>query len=99
MEINEKAPGNISQGAITSGTDNETGFDARRDAGKAPVADEDIDKLEGHDLIEPQEPGIDVLSEDQNQSPLPSDDDAALDEEDMGDVDINNLVSGEHPES
>jgi hypothetical protein len=31
MEINENAPGNISQQDVTRGTDNETGHDPRRD--------------------------------------------------------------------
>ncbi|MPR03854.1 hypothetical protein F0169_18315 [Pseudomonas sp. MAFF 212408] len=31
MEINEDAPGNLSQQDVTRGTDNETGHDPRRD--------------------------------------------------------------------
>ena len=54
MDINEKAPGNISQGGASSGTDNETGFDHLRDKAQRSLADEEIDQLEGHDLVEPQ---------------------------------------------
>ncbi|MDB6052418.1 MAG: hypothetical protein JWR17_5164 [Pseudomonas sp.] len=96
MEINENAPGNISQGGVTSGTDNETGFDRQRDAGKPPLAEEEVDQLEGHELIEPREPGVDLLSDNQSEVPLSPNDDI---DEDMADVDINNLVSDEHPDS
>ena len=41
MEINEKAPGNISQQAVTRGTDNETGHDPRRDEDNIPLPPED----------------------------------------------------------
>jgi hypothetical protein len=65
MDIDENAPGNKSQQGVTSGTDNETGHDPKRD--------------------EPQ-------------VPLPPDDEAPVDE-DMADVDANNSVSSEYPES
>ncbi|MGF0237564.1 hypothetical protein ACQR3P_01575 [Rhodococcus sp. IEGM1300] len=65
MNINENAPGNMSQKGVSGGTDNETGFDSGRD---------------------------------KKQTPLQADDDAAIDE-DMSDVEANNSVSSEHPES
>ncbi|MDY7560196.1 hypothetical protein [Pseudomonas sp. AB6] len=46
MDINEKAPGNVSQGGVSSGTDNETGFDLRDKAQRAlddeDTADDDV---------------------------------------------------------
>ncbi|MDB6143599.1 MAG: hypothetical protein JWP80_2643 [Pseudomonas sp.] len=98
MKIDEKAPGNISQGGVTSGTDNETCFDPRRGAGKPPLAEAEIDQLEGHELIEPREPGVEVPPDNESEIPLPPDDEAPV-EEDMSDVDVNNSVSGEHPDS
>ncbi|MFB3303359.1 hypothetical protein [Pseudomonas sp. AMR01] len=41
MEINEKAPGNISQQAVTRGTDNEAGHDSTRDENTAAPPPED----------------------------------------------------------
>lgn len=95
MDINEKAPGNISQGGVTSGTDNETCFDPHHGAGK-PLAEEQIDQLEGHQLIEPREPGVEVPPGNESEIPLPPDDETPVDEE-MDDVDANNSVSSEHP--
>ena len=46
MEINEKAPGNLSQQAVTRGTDNETGHDPRRDEGALPLLPDDDAPLE-----------------------------------------------------
>ncbi|SFX27003.1 hypothetical protein SAMN03159316_1358 [Pseudomonas sp. NFR02] len=46
MEINEKAPGNISQQAVTRGTDNETGHDPRRDEDNIPLPPDDEAPLE-----------------------------------------------------
>ena len=46
MEINEKAPGNISQQAVTRGTDNETGHDPRRDEDNVPLPPDDEAPLE-----------------------------------------------------
>ncbi|NWB43709.1 hypothetical protein HX815_25635 [Pseudomonas sp. E6002] len=46
MEINEKAPGNVSQQAVTRGTDNETGHDPRRDQPEAPLPPDDDAPLE-----------------------------------------------------
>lgn len=96
MDIDEKAPGNISQGGVTSGTDNETGFDPNRGSEKPQLDEEDIDRLEGHQLIEPREPGVDVPPGNESEIPLPSDDETPVDEE-MDDVDANNSVSSEHP--
>lgn len=65
MDIDENAPGNISQQGVTSGTDNETGHDPERN---------------------------------ETEVPLPADDEAPVDEE-MADLDANNSVSSEHPDS
>ena len=46
MEINEKAPGNISQQAVTRGTDNETGHDPRRDEDNVLLPPDDEAPLE-----------------------------------------------------
>lgn len=46
MEINESAPGNISQQDVTRGTDNETGHDPRRDKDNIPLPPEDDAPLE-----------------------------------------------------
>ncbi|OPA84033.1 hypothetical protein BFW87_29485 [Pseudomonas fluorescens] len=46
MEINENAPGNISQQAVTRGTDNETGHDPKRDEDAAPLPPDDEAPLE-----------------------------------------------------
>ena len=46
MEIKEKAPGNISQQAVTRGTDNETGYDPRRDEDNVPLPPDDEAPLE-----------------------------------------------------
>jgi hypothetical protein len=46
MEINENAPGNISQQAVTRGTDNETGHDPKRDEDKTPLPRDDEAPLE-----------------------------------------------------
>ncbi|QHD06577.1 hypothetical protein [Pseudomonas sp. R76] len=46
MDINEKAPGNLSQQAVTRGTDNETGHDPRRDGEAAELPPEDDAPLE-----------------------------------------------------
>lgn len=46
MEINEKAPGNLSQQAVTRGTDNETGHDPRRDEDALPLPPDDDSPLE-----------------------------------------------------
>ncbi|WP_426136432.1 hypothetical protein [Pseudomonas sp. PWP3-1b2] len=46
MDINENAPGNISQQAVTRGTDNETGHDATRDENTAAPPPEDESGLE-----------------------------------------------------
>lgn len=97
MHINENAPGNISQRGVTSGTDNETGFDPRQDKGAPSETEQAIDQLEGHELIEPREPGVEVVSGYEGEVTLPADDDALVDE-DMGDVDVNNSVADEHPE-
>lgn len=96
MDIDEKAPGNISQGGVTSGTDNETGFDPNRDSDKPQLNEEDIDQLGGHQLIEPREPGVEVPPDNESEIPLPSDDETPVDDE-MDDVDANNSVSSEHP--
>eukprot|EP01133_Synstelium_polycarpum_P009849 gene9849-11510_t len=46
MEINEKAPGNVSQQGVTRGTDNETGHDPRRDQPEAPLPPDDDAPME-----------------------------------------------------
>ena len=46
MEINENAPGNISQQAETRGTDNETGHDPKRDDDNIPLPPDDEAPLE-----------------------------------------------------
>ncbi|WAT25845.1 hypothetical protein [Pseudomonas sp. GXZC] len=46
MEINENAPGNISQQDVTRGTDNETGHDPKRDEESAPLPPDDDAPLE-----------------------------------------------------
>jgi hypothetical protein len=46
MEIDEKAPGNISQQDITRGTDNETGHDPRRAESEVPLRPDDEAPLE-----------------------------------------------------
>ncbi|MEB0039830.1 MULTISPECIES: hypothetical protein [unclassified Pseudomonas] len=86
MDINENAPGNISQRGVTSGTDNETGFDPRSDEAKSSL-DED-------ELRERQERGREVLTGNESEMPLARDDEASVDE-DMSDVEVNNSVSDE----
>ncbi|KTC63078.1 hypothetical protein AO262_29685 [Pseudomonas fluorescens ABAC62] len=46
MDINENAPGNISQQAVTRGTDNETGHDPKRDEEAIPLKPDDDAPLE-----------------------------------------------------
>ena len=46
MEINENAPGNISQQAVTRGTDNETGHDPKHDDDNIPLPPDDEAPLE-----------------------------------------------------
>lgn len=46
MEINENAPGNISQQAVTRGTDNEAGHDPKRDEDHIPLPPDDEAPLE-----------------------------------------------------
>ncbi|RFD25000.1 hypothetical protein CER19_24305 [Pseudomonas sp. GL93] len=46
MEINENAPGNISQRAVTRGTDNEAGHDPKRDEDHIPLPPDDEAPLE-----------------------------------------------------
>lgn len=46
MEINEKAPGNISQQSVTRNTDNETGHDPKRDEDNIPLPPDDEAPLE-----------------------------------------------------
>lgn len=46
MDINENAPGNISQQAVTRGTDNETGHDPKRDEDNIPLPSDDEAPLE-----------------------------------------------------
>ena len=46
MEINENAPGNISQQAVTRGTDNETGHDPHLDGDATPLPPDDDAPLE-----------------------------------------------------
>jgi hypothetical protein len=46
MEINENAPGNISQQAVTRGTDNETGHDPHLDGDATSLPPDDDAPLE-----------------------------------------------------
>ncbi|AZF32374.1 hypothetical protein C4J89_2900 [Pseudomonas sp. R4-35-07] len=46
MHINENAPGNLSQQAVTRGTDNETGHDPKRDEDGIPLPPDDEAPLE-----------------------------------------------------
>ena len=46
MDINENAPGNLSQQAVTRGTDNETGHDPRNDEDNIPQPPDDDAPLE-----------------------------------------------------
>ncbi|WP_338568099.1 hypothetical protein V6L78_18120 [Pseudomonas canadensis] len=46
MEINENAPGNISQQDVARGTDNETGHDPKRDEEGVPLPPDDDAPLE-----------------------------------------------------
>lgn len=46
MDINENAPGNLSQQDVTRGTDNETGHDPRRDEDNIPLSPDDDAPLE-----------------------------------------------------
>ena len=41
MDIDENAPGNISQKGVTSGTDNETGADPKRNEPEVPLPPDD----------------------------------------------------------
>lgn len=41
MDINENAPGNISQKGVTSNTDNETGHDPKKHESEAPLPADD----------------------------------------------------------
>lgn len=41
MDIDENAPGNISQKGVTSGTDNETGPDPKRNEPEVPLPPDD----------------------------------------------------------
>lgn len=63
MEINEKAPGNISQQAVTRNTDNETGHDPRRDEDNIPLPpddeapiEEDISDVDAADSVASEHP-------------------------------------------
>ncbi|HCT08580.1 MAG TPA: hypothetical protein DIW86_24730 [Pseudomonas sp.] len=46
MEIDEKAPGNISQQEVTRSTDNETGHNPKRDEDNIPLPPDDESPLE-----------------------------------------------------
>lgn len=41
MDIDENAPGNISQKGVTGATDNETGHDPKRDEAEVPLPADD----------------------------------------------------------
>lgn len=41
MDIDENAPGNISQKGVTSGTDNETGHDPKKNEPEVPLPADD----------------------------------------------------------
>lgn len=63
MDIDEKAPGNVSQQHVTVGTDNETGHDAKtHEAEKQRPADEDADleedmaDVDAADSVAPEHP-------------------------------------------
>ncbi|WP_095110548.1 hypothetical protein [Pseudomonas sp. Irchel 3E20] len=46
MDIDKRAPGNISQQEVTRGTDNETGHDSKRDEDEIPLPPDDEAPLE-----------------------------------------------------
>ncbi|WP_339416196.1 MULTISPECIES: hypothetical protein [unclassified Pseudomonas] len=46
MEIDRNAPGNISQQDVTRGTDNEAGYDPKRDGDNIPLPPDDEAPLE-----------------------------------------------------
>lgn len=63
MEINENAPGNISQQDVTRGTDNETGHDPQRDEDNIPLPpdneaplEEDMSDVDAADSVAPEHP-------------------------------------------
>jgi hypothetical protein len=99
MEINEDAPGNISQKGVTSGTDNETGFDPREGAGKAPAAQSQPHQPAGGKVSNARkDDGSEPLADNASEVPLAPDDEAPVDEN-MADVEANNSVSSDHPDA
>lgn len=59
MEIDENAPGNISQQPVTRGTDSETGHDPKRDAPEQslPADDEqDMSDVDAADSVASEHP-------------------------------------------
>lgn len=58
MDIDENAPGNISQKGVSSGTDNEAGHDPRRNETEVPLpaddeapVDEELAELEANNSV------------------------------------------------
>ena len=64
MDIDENAPGNISQRGVMSGTDNETGHDPKRNDPEVPLpaddespVDEDMADVAATDSVSIEHPG------------------------------------------
>ncbi|MFJ7315523.1 hypothetical protein ACIQVE_22750 [Pseudomonas sp. NPDC098747] len=63
MEIDENAPGNLSQQEVTRTTDNETGHDPRRDQPEIPLpsddeaaVDEDMSDVDANNSVSSEHP-------------------------------------------
>ncbi|MCK1792846.1 hypothetical protein [Pseudomonas violetae] len=63
MEIDENAPGNISQQGVSGGTDNETGHDPRRSGTEVPFpadeeapVDEEMTDVDANDSVSSEHP-------------------------------------------
>ncbi|QVN04667.1 hypothetical protein JYG35_13380 [Pseudomonas rhodesiae] len=63
MDIDENAPGNLSQQAVTRGTDNETGHDPRKGDDALPLPsddeaplDEDMSDVDAADSVASEHP-------------------------------------------
>lgn len=63
MEIDENAPGNLSQQEVTRTTDNETGHDPRRDQPENPLpsddeaaVDEDMSDVDANNSVSSEHP-------------------------------------------
>lgn len=65
MDIDENAPGNISQKGVTSGTDNETGHDPKRGEAEAPLPADD------QALVEEEMADVDAVNSVSSEHPKP----------------------------